>query len=205
MFRQFVGVPMGSPLSPALAKITCMYFENILLQKIKNDQTCKLEGLRFMDDLIAIAGVYDYTSTEGKLKIAKYMKELTTCYDDGMILEIEAKSGIGKRSKPKETTYLQSNLVFKNNTIEMYEKNKNEENIEKYGKQKLLRYPHIQSYASRNQKQAICVQGAIAIDRYSTTKDYKTTQFIKMTKEMTILGYPRKMLEKTLFYETTIR
>jgi hypothetical protein len=112
-----------------------------------------------MDDLIAI-GIYDYKSEEGKKNIARHMADLTTCYDDGMILEIEAQSGIGKRSKPKETAYLQSNLVFKKNTIEMYEKNKNEEKIRKTGKQKLLRYPHIRSYASKSQKQAICVQGA---------------------------------------------
>ena len=199
IYRQFVGVPMGSPLSPALAKLTCMYFENILFQKIKHDKTCKLEGLRFMDDLIAI-GIYDYKSEEGKKNIAQHMSDLTTCYDDGMILEIEAQSGIGKRSKPKETAYLQSNLVFKKNTIEMYEKNKNEESIRKTGKQKLLRYPHIRSYASKSQKQAICVQGAIAIDRYSTTRDCKLIQFMKMTKEMAILGYTQDMLRSTLFY-----
>ena len=65
IYRQFVGVPMGSPLSPSPAKLTCMYFENILFQKIKHDKTCKLEGLRFMDDLIAI-GIYDYKSEDHK-------------------------------------------------------------------------------------------------------------------------------------------
>ena len=54
----------------------------------------------------------------------KQMKELTTCYDERMTLEIEAKSDIGDHSEAKETQYLQSNIIFKENTIEMYENNK---------------------------------------------------------------------------------
>ena len=202
LFRQFVGVPMGSPLSPALAKITCMYFENIFLQKIKHDDSCTLEGLRYMDDLVAL-GVYDFKSHHSEDQVKKHMKTLTTCYDDGMILEIEAQSGYGNRSSEKETTYLQSNLVFYKNTIEMYENNKNADSILNTGKQKLLRYPHINSYSSNKQKLAICIQCAIAVERYSTTIEYKATQFIKITKELAILGYPPRLITKTLMYMQT--
>ena len=39
IFRQILGVPMGSPLSPALAKIVCIYFENKFLKTIENDKS----------------------------------------------------------------------------------------------------------------------------------------------------------------------
>ena len=54
LYRQIIGVPMGSPLSPALAKITCMYFENMMLQKYKHENACYIEGVRYMDDLLAL-------------------------------------------------------------------------------------------------------------------------------------------------------
>ena len=129
------------------------------------------------------------------------MKELTTCYDKRMSLEIEAKSGIGKRTKAKETQYLQSNIIFKKNTIEMYENNKNAKSIAEEGKQTLLRFPHIQSYAPTKQKIAICYQGAIAIERYSTTHELKKQQFAFLEKELRgPLEYPAHFIKKTIRY-----
>ena len=129
------------------------------------------------------------------------MKELTTCYDERMSLEIEAESGIGERNEPKETQYLQSNLIFKRNTIEMYENNKNALTIATEGKQKLLRFPHINSFAPIKQKIAICFQGAIAIERYSTTRDLKKQQFASLEKELRgPLEYPAHFIKKTIQY-----
>ena len=129
------------------------------------------------------------------------MKELTTCYDKRMKLEIEAESGIDKRTKAKETQYLQSNIIFKKNTIEMYENNKNADMIETTGKQKLLRFPHIQSYAPMKQKIAICYQAAIAIERYSTTLKLKQKQFAILEKELRgPLEYPPNFITRTIAY-----
>lgn len=200
IYRQIIGVPMGSPLSPALAKITCMYFENIMLQKQKHEEISSIEGLRFMDDLLAL-GTFDCKSRDSRRMIKKQMEELTTCYDERMSLEIEAESGIGERNEPKETQYLQSNLIFKKNTIEMYENNKNALTIETEGKQKLLRFPHINSFAPTKQKIAICYQGAIAIERYSTTRDLKKRQFASLEKELRgPLEYPATFIKKTIEY-----
>ena len=129
------------------------------------------------------------------------IKELTTCYDERMSLEIEAESGIGKRSKAKETQYLQSNIIFKKNTIEMYENNKNAKSINEEGKQTLLRFPHIQSYAPTKQKIAICYQGAIAIERYTTTQELKKQQFAYLEKELRgPLEYPANFIKRTIRY-----
>ena len=129
------------------------------------------------------------------------MKELTTCYDERMTLEIEAKSDIGDRSEAKETQYLQWNIIFKENTIEMYENNKNAQTIEKEGKQKLLRFPHIRSYSPKKQKIAICYGAAIAIERYSTTLELKKKQFHILEKELRgPLNYPAHFIKNTISY-----
>ena len=200
MYRQIIGVPMGSPLSPALAKITCMYFENIMLQRYKHEDICHIEGLRFMDDLLAL-GTFDYTSTASKRAMKKQIKELTVCYDERMSLEIEAESGIGDRNTNKETQYLQSNIIFNKNRIEMYENNKNAQSITEQGTQKLLRFPHMNSYAPTKQKIAICFQAAIAIERYSTTRKLKKRQFEILEKELRgPLEYPHNFIQITLNY-----
>lgn len=201
-FRQTIGVPMGSPLSPALAKITCMFYENKLMQQLKHENICYLEGLRFMDDLLAL-GVFDHTSPTSRQAITDRMNKLTKCYDTRMRLELESESGVDERKNKKETTYLQSNLIFQKNSIEMYENNKNAEQMKKLGTQKLLRFPHILSYAPIRQKIAICYQGAIAIERYSTTAKLKLKQFRRLTRELLgPLQYPKKFILKTLLYMT---
>ena len=83
----------------------------------------------------------------------------------------------------------------------MYENNKNAKSINEEGKQKLLRFPHINSYAPAKQKIAICYQGAIAIERYSTTHELKKKQFASLEKELRgPLGYPEKFIKRTIQY-----
>ena len=125
---------------------------------------------------------------------------MKTCYDSTMKLEVEGEAGLGKRSKPVTVKFLQANVTFKKNTIEMSENNKNAAHIEEHGTQKLQRYPHFKSYAPNSQKLAIYVQNMLAIDRFTSTTKRKQTQVEYLKKEMNLLGYKKNIYKKALCY-----
>ena len=52
--KQTCGIPMGSPLSPALAVIVCAYYENRIIETVKSwGWTNTILGTRYMDDLLS--------------------------------------------------------------------------------------------------------------------------------------------------------
>ena len=93
-----------------------------------------------MDDRLAI-GILDNTCVQSKQNIKQYLTEQKTCYDSIIKLEVEGEAGVGKRSKPVTVKFLQANVTFKKNTIEMSENNKNAAHIEEHGTQKTAKIP----------------------------------------------------------------
>ena len=51
LLKQIIGMPMGSPVSPALAQIVCAYYETKM--HAKNTGNNPVEGVRYVDDLTA--------------------------------------------------------------------------------------------------------------------------------------------------------
>ena len=90
--RQTVGIPMGSPLSAAIAPATCVCYEGIFYSKPRTQLLLKdiePEGIRYMDDQIAIAA-FNRSNTHARLHAIEFIKSLATCYDEKMIMENEA-------------------------------------------------------------------------------------------------------------------
>ena len=90
VLRQLIGIPMGSPLSAALAPLVCIYFENKLFSTIDPKlPLVETNGFRYMDDQIAIAA-FDNRNQQSKRQAISFVEALATCYDDAMIMENEA-------------------------------------------------------------------------------------------------------------------
>ena len=92
--KQIVGVPMGSPGSPAYAICICMYYEHIFKSKLTHLQnklnlpfkTPLCEGLRYIDDLIAFFAYNKTDKTSYALALflqgylSKYSYPTPICY-----------------------------------------------------------------------------------------------------------------------------
>ena len=56
MGKQTCGIPMGSPISPALAVIVCAYYENKIFKAVNDwgwSNTNTIMGTRYMDDVLS--------------------------------------------------------------------------------------------------------------------------------------------------------
>ena len=54
LLRQKQGIPMGDSLSPAFAIGTCAWFEEKWLQTIPAQDRWRIEGVRYMDDVLMV-------------------------------------------------------------------------------------------------------------------------------------------------------
>ena len=159
-----------------------------------------------MDDLLGIVAFkYDHQANmQASMEKAKdVIKGFKSCYaKDGMKLELEEDTGVNSRRKAMTTQWLQAKVTFKRNKIWTTENNKNKDQIEATGEQKLLRYPHFDSYAPKTQKEAICIQNLIAIERFTTHREDKESMATYCETEMRLLQYPNEILKRAKAYMT---
>ena len=67
VLQQKVGIPMGSPLSPAIAQIVCAYYEYHTISQARLDGiTNQVDGVRYVGDLTAVI-FYNPNSTSSNV------------------------------------------------------------------------------------------------------------------------------------------
>ena len=212
--QQLIGIPMGSPLSAALAPLVCIYFEHKLFTSLSRTTisspqdgnipmaeytglTCT--GVRYMDDQIAIAAYHKKDKLGKKLAI-KFVNMLADCYDEKMIMENEA-TNISENRKIKSHSsfpFLEATVEISKHKIIVKHLNKNEEFINKFNKQKRFRYHHFESFTPDKQKMGTIIGTIIRMSRYTTNEPDLVASINLTIRELTLLEYPEKFIKKTL-------
>jgi len=200
ILKQLIGIPMGSPLSAALAPLVCIYFEHKLFSILDPKLTLiKTNGFRYMDDQIAIAA-FDKRDPESKNQAITFVEKLATCYDDAMIMENEASNikETGEILTSSEFDFLEATISICKSEITLKHLNKNKKMILESNKQKRFRYHHYHSYTPTNQMMGTVIGTIVRIHCYSSN----TEEFIKSInltiRELYSLSYPTNIIRKTL-------
>ena len=184
--QQKCGIPMGSPLSPALAVIVCAYYEHRVLSKIeKHSWDNKVYGTRYMDDVFCVA-THDGTPTSIH-RANIILKWFEVGYHKNMTLECE--------DTTKSFKFLSSSMTaFDNSPITYEYYNKNIESILCKGSQKFLTFQHYGSLAPVAQKRSVVVSSLHRLCMNSNSKSDCTKAKNELFIELRFLKYPYSIL-----------
>ena len=159
--KQTCGIPMGSPLSPALAVIVCAYYENRIIETVKSwGWTNTILGTRYMDDLLSF--ISHDGSDLSRLR-AKYIGEMIkNGYHEQMILECEDTSVPFK--------FLSTTVSAKSGEPISFEFfSKNLESVSSRGVQDFLTFQHYGSISPPAQKMSVVISALHRICMNSTS------------------------------------
>ena len=113
IIKQTLGIPMGSPASPAMAIALCMYYEHRFQES--NPEFGIIQGHRYVDDLIAFLN---------KELDADTIKKLEGIYPSP--LELESEKGISKHDGTQQCKFLQThNTLYPSGDLVVIEYHKN--------------------------------------------------------------------------------
>jgi hypothetical protein len=190
--QQTKGIPMGSPLSPVLAIMVCAYYENMFFKTCSTDERKRIEGIRYVDDIITIGGFED-NNLYDKSKTMKVMHEFESCYHEDLILEEEM------IVENEFFTFLEGNIkIDDNNELIMKHKNINWANVRHYGKQKIKRFIHWSSFTSNRIKKSIVLGALNRILVHSSSEYWIIQSIMKLFFELYNLKYPFTFLRRII-------
>lgn len=192
VLRQKKGVPMGSPLSPVLAIMVAAYYENRFLCNCNEDERRRLNGLRYVDDIIVI-GKYRLNDEKDKKETERVMNRFeSACYHDDLILEKE-------EIDEGRVIFLEGEMMIsETNDVIMRYKNVNWKNIMKNGRQKIKRYVHWKSFTAKSVKRATVIGALNRIMIHSSSDRLLIQSVFKLFMELNLLEYPWNFLKKTV-------
>jgi len=197
--RQIIGIPMGSPISAALAPLVCIYFEHLYFSGLNQAENKSTHGIRYVDDQFALA-YYDARNPESKVDAIRLVESLSECYDDKMQMENEA-CNYDESNHVTHTSnfvFLEARVHFDGHTIFSKHNNKNEPSIRNENKQKFFRYHHFDSFSSNQQKVGSIIETLVRTSRYtSNVSDLKESTKL-CRRELSLLGYPTKFFNRAL-------
>ena len=197
--RQIIGIPMGSPISAALAPLVCIYFEHLYFSGLENAENESVHGIRYVDDQLALA-FYNTSDPQSKLDAIHLVEELSECYDEKMTMENEACNYNDSNSviHTSNFVFLEARVHFDGHTICSKHNNKNELSVREENKQKFFRYHHFDSFASRQQKIGAIIETLVRTSRYTSNfADLKESTRL-CRRELSILGYPKPFFNRAL-------
>ena len=173
--KQTMGIPMGSPLSPAMAIATTAYMEQnwrtkMLKEIPEADGT--YDARRYMDDVIFV-----YTGKEGERALEHFR---TSAYEAPLKLE-----------DAEQDVYLETKILGEDITWRRM-KNKNEDNTE----QIIWKYQRYDSYAPYGQKWAVMMSTLAKVHEYATDGMQLLYSASTKLREFEGLGYPNKVLRR---------
>jgi hypothetical protein len=189
LLKQKKGVPMGSPISPVLAIMVAAYYENMFYLDCGSDAECRFRGMRYVDDILAMA-VYDEKKIGDEKKMLNVLDKFENCYHEDLTLEKES--------------IIDGNFVFLEGEIMMYGndkmlmryKNVNWNYICENGKQKIRRYMHWKSYTSRKVKSSTILGAMSRILVHSSTERNARESLVKLFMEFSMLEYPFSFIKR---------
>ena len=132
--RQRHGIPMGDPISPAMAIAACGWMEDEWMQQLTQGDKNRFRARRFMDDILMVYAKNDEWDHEQFIRDF----EESACYHAPLELE-EGKAG----------TFLETRYEVNGKEFDYKLKNDNEA-----GERKIWRYQHVHSFSTFAQKRA---------------------------------------------------
>jgi hypothetical protein len=193
VLQQKVGIPMGSPLSPAIAQIVCAYYEyHTILQARLDGITNQVDGARYVDDLTAV--IYYDPSSEASQRDANLLaKRIQFGYHPNMELEVE--------NTDLPFKFLSSVLEIDKETCIFDSRfhNKNQEQIKRREPQIFPTYQHFHSYAPIRQKSSVVISSIHRIGNACNTTHSVQNAFNLLCVELKQLRYPTKVIVNALW------
>jgi len=186
VLRQMIGIPMGSPISPSLAILSCARQEHFVKQSLGSDVRY-IHGMRYIDDSW-IALIYPRDSMARMFQLRQKYFE---CYNPALKVEIEGK---GERVK-----FLDKWIIWNGKKFIQQHRGKNWESMMEDGKRKFFNVIPVESYNSMTQKKGL-IMGILSRVNSNSTLD-RDVFFLGWGTlfELLGLGYSVKMLCECCF------
>ena len=190
VLQQTSGIPMGSPLSPALAVIVCAYYEHKIQEKIsERGWSNMILGTRYMDDLLSF--VTHDGSLESKSRARRILNWIKFGYHRNMSLECENTMAPFK--------FLSSTVTANSGSaVSIKYFNKNSDSIKSIGTQKFLTFQHYGSLSPHAQKLSVVISSLHRICMNSLNLDDFLSSVSDLCLELDILSYPPSLIEDAL-------
>lgn len=173
--KQTMGIPMGSPLSPAMAIAATAYMEYRWRTKVAKDlprATGMYDARRYMDDVLFV-----YTGEQGEQALQHFRRH---AYEAPLKLE-----------DAEQDIFLETRIIDGDLTQRRI-KNKNE------GQQKQVvwKYQRYDSYTPYLQKWAVMMTALVKVHQYATDDMQLLYSARTKLREFEGLGYPSNVLKK---------
>ena len=184
--KQTCGIPMGSPLSPALAVIVCAYYESRIYAKIeKYGWSNTLVGSRYMDDVLSFV-THDGTK-ESIHRATCICNWIEFGYHRLMELECE--------NTNVEFKFLSSHVTaISGSPISIRYNNKNSESLATTNSQKFLTFQNYGSLAPAQQKKSVVISSLYRLDMNCIELKDLVNSVRELFFELSTLHYPTKVL-----------
>ena len=178
--KQREGIPMGDPISPAMAIAACAWMEHEWMESLTLADKGRFRAKRFMDDILMIYARNESWDHE------KFIKdfERSECYQEPLELEMG-----------KDGTFLETRYEIRGNAIKYKLKNENET-----GETKVWRYQHFHSASPFMQKRATLTACLRKVQRMSSDPSTLWESALDKVAEFRRLRYPLSVLRKACSY-----
>ena len=193
ILKQEKGVPVGSPLSPPLAILVAAYYECMFLESIPEKDRKKIEGIRYVDDIL-IFGFVDIECDRERFLTAKLIEKFAKeCYHADLTLEEE-------EIKDNKVIFLEAELIIFGDKIEVSHKNKNWNLMQQREEQNIFRFVRWNSAVPRCIKKAVVIGAIHRILVHSTNTKYAVISILKILFELNVIGFPWVFLRRVIIY-----
>ena len=190
VLKQTKGIPMGSPMSPALAVILCAFFEHKFLATLGQDSSL-VTGLRYVDDVFVLAPVKSTHDDPETTLIDRVWQGLKShCYPKDLELE--------DTGEAPETIHLESRASVVDGRLTLQYRCKNEDAMRTTGAQHFLNLQPSWSYTRTATKKGTILTTFLRAAAASSSKELFMKKTPEMINEIMTLGYSRKFIQRQL-------
>jgi hypothetical protein len=187
LLLQILGIPMGSPLSPQLAIITCAYAEHLWISSHQL-WVSHLAAVRYVDDLGAIVA-FDARSLRSFNRALRLLAQIVhNCYPQGLLLKytlsLSELTLMRCRFSVSLTRDLQFTYVNKNQDLSTG--------------QTFRRHRHYLSFFPRPMLFNTATATLPTISGFSSSPDSACLSSIDLLLELQTLDYPSRLLQTIL-------
>ena len=193
ILQQRVGIPMGSPLSPALAQIVCAWYETKTIENMRREGVLnEVEGVRYVDDLTCFI-FYDKSSTDDKGRALEIARQIQFGYHKNMELEVE--------DTDKKFKFLSSEIKVNKENFRIRSRfyNKNQRQINEGKPQLFPTYQHFESFAPARQKLSVVISAIHRIGNACNSTAAVQSAFNTLRRELELLKYPAQIISRALW------
>ena len=175
LLRQKQGIPMGDSLSPAFAIGTCAWFEEKWLQTIPTQDRWRIEGVRYMDDVLMVVNDKGWGKADAWFGA---IEKVGGCYPAPLSL----KQDDGKH-------YLECTIHNQGDDMLLQHWNKNGGDG---GKQRFYKGIHAYSYNEKRNKRGAMIGNFMRMAKNSSNNELLNTSLREKWRELKYLKYADK-------------